>query len=34
MHLAKGSKEAAIAVFDQPKPSEKSGEILETKTTH
>ena len=30
MHLAKGSKEAAIAVLDQPAP--KNGDLLETQT--
>ena len=30
MHLAKGSKEAAIAVLDQP--TEKNGDLLETQT--
>jgi integrase len=30
MHLAKGSKEAAIAVLDQPKSTEKRGDLVET----
>jgi len=30
MHLAKGSKEAVIAVLDQPAP--RSGDLLETQT--
>jgi integrase len=35
MHLSKGSKEAAIAVFDRPKEAtEKRGDLLETQSTH
>jgi len=32
MHLAKGSKEAAIAVLDRPATPEERGDLLETQT--
>src|SRR5216684_2929838 len=32
MHLAKGSKEAAIAVLDRPATLEERGDLLETQT--